>query len=558
MTAFNLTLTETLMLNETLLLARPYAFVTNSVRTVASMHLRLRRRPIRYVTFDLPAWFANLEPGDVIWATHDQLPEAPEGTGRYDVWRFIPLHVVEVYDPLSPPKITVKCIDLRDVYCSWWSPLRTDIGMTYDLNGIAIIDRAGGWETIREQVGYGIRPPGNDAYQEVLANNPIVDAFGLLTEGGGDTNHLLNSSFSEGTGNTFTSWTKTTTGAAVGNGWTLYTLIDANGFRRAIQLATYATGEQSYVSQTVNGLQGKSLALRVFYKDGGAVDRMRLQVTRSDTSEFLDASDGSWSAVPVDNPITPASGVIDTLRYVTPVFVTSTSGTVNITAQVGHFSAVFNAGQISQIQGIELLSAGTTTGGAYWSYRSPLPTKATAITRVRNITSVVNDSAVQVVSPVRGYVKMTIRPNWSFDDLYVNQTKYIWGAEFLGGGSYLRIAYFRLDATTAQCYLTNGDFRISLISPAAHLVRGVTNQIIARWTSTTQNEHDLPGQALDLWLDGVQSITETTCNQQATAAENNVYLGCVPTLLEEQSFDGYITDLTMDTRCPSYEEIVRI
>lgn len=559
MTVFNQTLTETLTVADTLLVTRPYAYVTNSVRTMASILLRLRRKPVRYVTFDLPPHFGHLEPGDTIWASHDELPDAATGTGLYDTWRLIPLHVVEVNDPLQPPKLTVKCIDLREVYCSWWSPLRTDIGMTDDLNGIAMIDRSGGWETVRDQVGYGLRPPGDDAYQQVLAGNPIVDAFGLLVEGGSDTSRLLNSSFSEGAGNVFTSWTPTTSGSAIAVEWMLYTMIDATGFRRAVQLATYNAAEQAYLSQTVNAMQNKKFAIRVWYKDGGAYDRMRLQVTRSDNGKYLDASDGSWNAAPPDNALEPASGVIQTERFVTPVFNTTSTGTVNLAISIGHLSAASAIPQISQIQGAELLEAASTSStDASWRFRSPLPTKAAAIARVRNLTSIVNDSAVQVVSPVRGYVKMTIRPRWGHSDLADSQSKYIWAAEFLGGGSFLRIRYFRLDGSTAIWYFENGDSRQARINPATIMSQDSTHIVIARWTSTTQNEHGLVGQALDLWVDGVQADTATACNQQAIASENDVYLGTVPTISQEDSFDGQITDLTMDIRCPSYEEIVRI
>ena len=360
MTTYNLTLDETLMVTDRLLITRPYAYVTNSVRTMATTLLRLRRKPVKYVSFDLPAHYAYLKPGATVWASHDQLPLVATGSDRYDTWRLIPLYVVEVSDPLSVAKISVKCIDLREIYCSWWSPLRTDIGMTDDLNGIAIIDRAGGWETERNQVGYGIRPPGNDAYQEVLPNNPIIDAFGLLTEGGDDTNHLLNSTFSEGAGDTFTSWSKTTTGAAIGVGWTLYTLIDATGFRRAIQFATYAAGEQAYLSQTVNSVQGKRMAVKVYYKDPGAYDRMKLRVSRSDTGQYLTAATGAWSGGVVDNDITPGTGVIDTLMFTTSAFETTSGGTVNLTVSLGHFSAASAIAQISQLQGVELISAGST------------------------------------------------------------------------------------------------------------------------------------------------------------------------------------------------------
>ena len=147
MTAHTKTLTETLTVTDSLLITRPYAYVTDSVRTSVSTLLRLRRKPVSYVTFDLPPAYGYLQPGDTIWTSHDQMPEVATGASRFDVWRLIPLYVVEIHDPLSPPKLTVKCVDLREVYCSWWSPLKTDIGMTDDLNGIAIIDRAGGLVT---------------------------------------------------------------------------------------------------------------------------------------------------------------------------------------------------------------------------------------------------------------------------------------------------------------------------------------------------------------------------------------------------------------------------
>ena len=551
---------ETITVVDNLLIARPYAYVTNSVRTAASNLLRLRRRPIRYVTFDLPPHFGHLEPGDTVWTSDDLVPEAPTGTDRYDAWRLIPLYVLEVNDPLSPPKLTVKCVDLREIYCSWWSPLQTNIGMTDDLNGIAMIDRAGGWNTIREQVSYGVRPPGDDAYQEVLANNPVVDAFGLLCQGGGDTNHLLNSTFSEGgPGNTFTSWTPTTTGAAIAVEWTLYTLIDATGFRRSVQMATYATGEQAYMSQTAASMGGKILYAKVYYKNGGAVDNLIIRIQRSDTSGYWRDSDSSWQGTPIDNVITPNTGTIDTLFWISKEIDLSAI-TCDITVMVGTFSAVFNGGQIQQLQAVELLEP--TGGDAYQKWRGPLPTKATTVTRVANVTRIVNDSAVRVLSPTRGFFKFTFVPLFYHADLSDGQRKYVLCSDFDEGTNtqWIRCWYERTTITSGKWSLTNtvGVAAELIVIGGDLLTRNTDYVIIGRWTSSTLNEHGAAGQAFDIWVNGVrggQMLGATECVPLPTC---NVYLGSSYNVSDAEYADGHVRFVTIDTRCPDEAELLRI
>jgi len=512
------------------------------------------------VEFELPPAHGYLEPGDVVWTAHDLMPEAATGADRYDVWRLIPLHVVEVNDPLSPAKIKVRCVDLREVYASWWSPLTTDIGMTDDLSGIAILDRAGGWMTVREQVGYGIRPPGNDAYQEVLANTPIIDAYGLLVEGGDDQNHLLNSTFSEGLGDTFTNWTKTTTGAAIGVGWTLYTLVDATGFRRAIQLATYATSEQSYVTQatTLSGIGAHFLHARVWYKDGGAYDRMNIRIQRSDTSEYWRDSDSTWQVAATDNQLTPGSGVIETQRWVSKEM--DLSGVAaTMTVSVGHFSAVYNAGQISQLQGVELIEKPIQAG--YYAYRSPLPTKAAKVTRIKNLTHIVNDSPVRVLSPVRGFVKMRFTPHWSHEDVEDSTQKYLWCADFDGiaDSEFLRCVYSRIEAITGIWQFFNGTDYASFTVTGADLVnRDQTYEIICRWTSEALDEWG-SGQQLDIWVDGVIGITfDNGAAERAADAVCNVSIGGSVTLNEEEFGDASFTAITIGDHVPSEDVLLRL
>lgn len=559
MTAHNKSLTETLDASDSLIAANPALAVADTVRTMASTLLRFTRMPWRFVTFELGPEFAYLEPGDWVWSAHELLPEPPQG---YEPWRLIPLYVVEVSDPLAEAKLTVKCADLRETWCTFWSPFLTEVGMTPDLNGIAMLDRSGGWETDRDQVGYGVRPPGDDAWQEVLADQPIVDSFGLRIEGGGsDVNHLLNSTFSEGSGDTFTSWTKTTTGGASGVGWTLYTLIDANGFRRAIQLVTTAAGEQSYVSQTVAGMENNSLVVKVYYKDGGAVDRMVLRISRSDTGQYWRDSDGTWQAGAQDITLTPGSGVIDTVRFVSKMFTVTTGGAASITVAVGHFSAAYSATQISGLQGVELIEPLRR----YYAFRSPLPTKAAAVTRVLNRTWIVNDSAVRVLSPTRGFLKCTITPLWSHSDLASSDVKRIWSAEFDGGLNieFLRCYYDPLDAANGRFYFTNGDGEeayVALGNPDLP-VAGEQYTVICRWTSEAENEHGLEGQALDIWLvapDGTvtRGTGVTGCTTQIADAACDVHLGGSP--VDTELLDGHITYLTIGDHCPTEAELLRL
>jgi len=553
---------EEVSVEDLLNITNPAIAVADTVRTTASTLLRFLRRPLRYVTMELPPHFGYLEPGDWVWVNHDLMPEPPQG---YETWRLIPLYVLEVHDPLSEAKITIRGVDLRDVWAGFWSPLQTEIGMTPDLNGIAMLNRGGDnddkGQTLRcerEQVAYGVRPPGDDAWQEVVANKPVIDSFGLRVEGGDDVNRLLNSAFSEGSGTTFTSWSYTSSGGAFIAEWTLYTLIDANGFRRTPQLVTQGAGEASYLSQTVNNMENKELAVKVYYKDGGAVDRMGLRISRSDTGEYLDSA-GAWQGSVQTIAITPGSGVIETKLFVTPSFDTTSGGTVNLTIAVGHFSAAYSGYQISQPQGVELVE-----GLRYsYAYRSPLPTKDAAVTREAHRAYIANSpTAIESLSPIRGFVKMTVRPEWSHSILADADLKHLWSAEFDGGADteYLRCYYERVDASNGTWHFENGDGEEATldVSGGSLPVAGTDYVVICRWTSESENEHDLEGQALDIWVDGVRGTpAEGATTQAETSGDRNVYLGNTATL-DDSFLDGHIKNLTIGRHCPSQAELLRL
>lgn len=510
----------------------PFLAVTNSVRASISSTLRLLRRQLRLVKMDLPPAFSDLEPGRFVYYAESSQsllsPTALEFDGRLE--RLVPLMVLSITDHVEPARVGVTFLDLRETFCSWWSPLITEIGMTGDLDGIAIFDRAGGWQTERLQLAYGERPGGDNAYIEVGENAPMIERYGLRAQGGLDTNLLLNSAFREGTGDTFTSWTPTTTGAAIVVQWQLYTLIASPGWQRAVQIATYGSGQAAYISQAVSAVGGKKLFVRVFYKDGGAVDRMAYRVQRSDDSSYWRDSDQTWQGTAIDNPITPATGVLASLMHVSKLL-DMTGLTTNVTVSVGHFAALYGSAQISQIQGVELIEQDLDEG-PYCRWRTPLPTRAATVQRLGDLVSLTNDDQVRVVFPARGAAKFTVRPHWDHVDLLDLQQRYIWSSDFDGatGANYLRCYYERVDSSNGQWCLesSEGSRAILAVSGGGLAVRDTEYVVAARWTSESHDEHGLTGQALDIWVDGVRGTTVQGLGTPTADASCPVYLGSSP------------------------------
>ena len=559
MTAYNKTLTETVGAADTVRTQFSYVFVTNSVRTSLSLMLRLLRKPMRYLEIDLPPVHAYVEPGDTVWVSHVLMPWTTEYNGTD--WTTYPLLVVSITDSVQPAKVTLKCVDLREIYCTWWSPFKTNIGMTPDLNGIAILDRAGGWYSTRNQLAYGERPGGDNVFQEVLANTQLIDGSGLWIQGGADVNHLLNSTFSEGSGNSFTNWTPTTTGAAIAVEWKLYTLIDAVGFQRSCQIATYNAGESGYLSQTVNTMDNKKLYARVFYKNGGTFDPVVIRIQRSSDSKYWRDSDSTWQVAATDNAITPNTGVVNSLRWVSNQ-IDLTGVTTNLTVSLGIFSSVLNG--ITQLQGCELIEM-TADTGPYCRWRSPLPTKAAAVTRVRDLTYIVNSTAVRILSPERGFVKVTVVPHWDHADLIDQEIKHVWCADFDNAtdNAYLRFYYQRIDAATGVWFFVQNDGGNTHTVTGANLAtRDTAYTLVGRWNSAG-NDLGLPGQFMDVWVNGTKSTGTGTGGYPIQGADSvcNVYLGSTPNATGVSvytGFDGHFTDLVIGEHCPVDDELLRL
>jgi len=98
------------------------------------------------------------------------------------------------------------------------------------------------------------------------------------------------------------------------------------------------------------------------------------------------------------------------------------------------------------------------------------------------------------------------------------------------------------------------------VSGAALPVAGQDYTVICRWTSEAENEHDLDGQALDIWVDGVRGVTEENCTTQTIIGDDRtLFIGSTITLSDSYTFwDGRIKNLTIGRHCPSEAELLRL
>jgi hypothetical protein len=299
--------------------------------------------------------------------------------------------------------------------------------------------------------------------------------------------------------------------------------------------------------------------VRVFYKNGGATDDLEIRIQRTDDSTYWRDSDGSWQVAVTSNPITPKTGVVDSLRWISKQL-DLTGATTNLTISVGHFSAVYNAGQITQLQGVELIEI---ADGPFERWRSPLPTTTVAVTRVPNYTHIVNDTAVRVLSPTRGFMKLDWTPLWDHEDLVDSQIKYLWVAAFDGvtGIEWLHCSYKRIDSANAEWALQNADGGKSMleVTTGALVERDTTYNVICRWTSESDDEHGVDGQALHIWVDGLLGNVIEPAPQatQNADSECDVDLGWNPTDTDETIADAHYTNVTISDHCPNETEILR-
>jgi hypothetical protein len=525
----------------------PSGLYTDPVRVVLSHQLRTLRRPLRRLRVAVPHEFGEVEPGQTVWSSHDLLPWSPGMRS----WEHVPLYCLEVEDHVSPPTRTLTLLDPREQYVNFWSPFAIT-GVDESNTGLAVWHLGGGWSTSRAQVAFAPRP-GDGLYQEVAQDSPLLTKDGLLIQGGSDKNHLLDSTFSQGSSDTFTSWTKTTSGSATITQDVTDYLIDTSGFRRSAKTTTTASGENCYLSQTVSSIAANTkLFVRAWYKNDSGADAYFIQVKRGVDSNYWNGS--TWQASAHDLRPTLAS----TISRYTSGQIDVGGSTTDITVYMGHYSAVATGANTGHIYALEL-QLGTTFS---WCRRDLLPTTTAAVTRVADQTSLNNEADYRIFPASRGFFVLDYSPQWSHSDLANGQ--YVGILQHAVNGfpspAGLLCYYYRTDSTSGLWVWRSASFATS--SAASTLPQaGTSYRIAARMTSEADDEHDLAGQAFDIWVDGVRGTGSTSATELTPTVPASISLGAVEIEIPPRTVyyaDGHIGNLSISSRCPTDAEMARM
>lgn len=534
----------------------PSGLYLDPTRTVLSHQLRFLSKATRTFTIDVPPQFEDVVPGSTVWASHDLLPWEP----GYEQWEEVPLYVIGVTDAIDPPRLTLTCLDLRDVYATYYSPMQI-LGVDDQNTGLARLDQGGGWATDRDQVAYAERS--DDLFQQVAADSPLLDENGLLIQGGStggaaqDANLILNSTFNAGTTNAFTSWTVETSGGGViiEDGWDYF--IDSPGFQRSAKLILNASADAAVVKQTVASVPANtSFVVRGWYKNDSGPDAYSLEIQRAADSYYWDNLSTSWTASAAYETVSLETTVEDFRSK----HINVGTSTTNVTVRFGRFSGTGTSEGVGHIYGIELL-----TGDAdYYCKRSPLVTTTSgSVTRLADFTTLDNSADFNVWHPSRGYFRLDFQSLWAHSELDDGEIKPILCSAFDSSTSgWLVVAYERVDSTGGIWHFGGAQIATTTSNlTGIRTVQARTRYTLAgRWTGSTADEYSLGGQALDLWVTShvgigiIKSTGETGRTEPTQGASSVVYLGHDGT----RWADGWIKNLVLSNHCPTDTEMERM
>lgn len=380
----------------------------DNVRTVGSALLRLYRREPMLVEATLPFLAADAALLEEIRLEHDLGP-APPSFPRWaaDAWRRGHLAVIEKTPDILAGTCRIKALNLRPYLTRWWSTFLTDIGHSIDGQGIPLMHSGGGGITVaRAQVGYVERSgaPPDGLIQAAGENLAKYDRRGLAVEGAGATNTVLNSTFSQGSGDSFDDWTNSTTSTGtITQSLTTYQF-DEENLRRSVLLQPGASSGEAHIQQTVS-VTG-AFRLRVRTNNSVGVDQLSCIIFRASDGWTWNEATEAFESTTVPNPIgLNAGGWRDwQSKLIDP------GGADDITIVVGYFGAGAED-YAAFVSCVELYEGAAFIG-------TDLPVTDTPVARVEDVVTIQNDEVPgRAWDPAFGSGSLGIVTMWDGDDL---------------------------------------------------------------------------------------------------------------------------------------------
>jgi len=479
-------------------LATTTAASIEAERAIGTHFLREFRVPTGIVeVVNLPPQFADADLLDDVAVSHFGGP-APWGKWGEETWsRRDCILLSKAVNPATY-QVTWRALDARPYRCSLWFSPYHDLGYTEEGRGVPYIDLGGGRTISRNQKAYVLKSADDTLYAEVPVDKEKWDPLGWRVEGGSDVNRLLNSSFSQGSGSTFTNWTPTAGGTgSIAEDTTNY-LFDASGLRRAAVLSQGSSGTE-VVAQTTGSTADAYVRARAIgnqlatASSGSGVVFFRIQ--RSSDSKYWNDGAGTWDVTTISNVL--SNNVVGKFDWISKLI--PTSGTNTYTCTVG-FLVSGNGGQVV-LQEVELR---TGTQVQMNAVRSPLVTTSATVTRTVDTLTVRNDSSVRWWDPtVGGTIILRLKTLWDHNDLADGAVKAVLGQTTTGSRTE-KLFYLRTNSGTGEWIYQRFD------GSSAYFARVVVNprptylsdwKLAFRWVGP-DNEFNLGVNNLSIFANG--------------------------------------------------------
>lgn len=578
-----------------------------TARHVASSHLLRHLEEFEIISVEVDWRYGDVGIMEPIWLaspsvpTYDGLGSGPEPARR------LPCIVLQKTPRLLRKTWQLKLLNARTSAVSYWSPEVTDITADAQDNGIARFDMGGGWEVVRDQVGYARRPPEGLWVDRQKHAPRYHKEFGLAVHGGLQR-WSSNNTFSQGSGGpgplglgigtNYDGWSFSPDVAIawdVGSTEAVRTeelfelLFVVPGLRRGVKLHNgYRPGYADvpiyaeYVWTVA--MNHKVRAFMKYRPDYFGSSRPKWQLVRiaggSGTTYFIPGT--GWSATPtwnapdqfgepgvgpgIRNPSDTAAelpGSVWEEWWSEEIDVGVDHVTLKL--RVGYSDHVSGAGVWPFMQTVIFGAAGLvdSNDNDHCWVRDFLVTTTSDLFQESDAPEINNDSDYRVWHTERGTVNFEFLPDWRHEDLGDGEVKFLKAAVH-NSSRYDSIFYERTNASTGRYVFrrvnADGDeFDAEFVVSDDDLPAWRTAvKVAVIWTSD-EEEVGLPARTHLIMIDRVEGTSvqlEGDLPEQVDG-ETKVLIGWAPGCTNDQVADGYFRHRRMRLEPLSVIELQR-
>ncbi len=375
----------------------------DNIRHAGAMALRLMRRARNTITVEAQADKVPAELGEHIYLSHPHGPAvAADGWGRRVLERRPGLILKRKILP-ETFMVQDEVFDLQAFRCLGWAAYRIDAPWSPELQGLAFLDKGGGYTHTRDQDGWSPRP-GDGVLMRVLPDYPNLSFHGLAVQGGGDVEKCLRNYDAMQSG-----WsTVGNTGDFSAAASTTVSLVEEQGYLSSALLAYGAGGATGGRARSLGTLAAGRVHVRVVVKNT-TVPTPATQFAEwylTDGTNYWNEATREWQAsaaynvIPSDDPF--GEVVADCIPITEAAY----------TIAVGRFSS-----SLTSVEFHAALVNVQWTDATVAGCRTPLVTLDAPLTREADVHTLPNSLAAELWSYATGVAVAEVQPFWDAADL---------------------------------------------------------------------------------------------------------------------------------------------